>query len=100
MDRLQLEFPAWMFAGQRGLSELLRRGRAARFSGEGMPYEGLAKFVDHKPRWTGEISFHEDILLLPLRWTKPRKVFVNSMSDLFHEKVTDEMLDKAFAVMA
>lgn len=78
---------------------------AARFSGiddkgKKLPYFGLAQMVNGKPRWTGEISFHEDILMEPLRWKKPRKVFVNSMSDLFHEKVTDEMLDKAFAVMA
>jgi protein gp37 len=82
-----------------GCRNCYAEGVAARFSGAGMPYEGLAKFVDHKPRWTGEISFHEDILLQPLRWKKPRKVFVNSMSDLFHEKVTDEMLDRAFRVM-
>jgi protein gp37 len=100
MDGLQLEFPAGMFAGERGLPELLRRGCGCSFLGRGNAIRGLAKFVEHKPRWTGEISFHEDILQLPLRWTKPRKVFVNSMSDLFHEKVTDEMLDKAFAVMA
>jgi protein gp37 len=78
---------------------------AARFSGfddkgKELPYFGLAEMVNGKPRWTGEIKFLEDVLLQPLRWTKPRKVFVNSMSDLFHEKVTDEMLDKAFAVMA
>lgn len=64
------------------------------------PYNGLVRSTPQGPRWTGEISFHEDILLQPLRWTKPRKVFVNSMSDLFHEKVSDEILDKAFAVMA
>lgn len=77
---------------------------AARFSDEGQPYHGIAKrrdFVgDQRSNWTGEISFHEDILLTPLRWTKPRKVFVNSMSDLFHEKVKEVWLDKAFAVMA
>jgi protein gp37 len=73
---------------------------AGRFSGEGMAYAGLAKMVNHEARWTGEIKFYEDVLLEPLKWKKPRRVFVNSMSDLFHEKVTDEMLDKAFAVMA
>jgi protein gp37 len=82
-----------------GCRNCYAEGVAARFSGEGMAYEGLAKFVDHKPRWTGEISFHEDILTMPMRWTKPRKIFVNSMSDLFHEKVKDEWLDMAFAVM-
>jgi protein gp37 len=69
---------------------------AGRFSGEGMPYHGLAA----NGRWTGKIAFHEDILLAPLKRKKPTKYFVNSMSDLFHEDVTDEMLDKAFAVMA
>jgi protein gp37 len=88
-----------------GCRNCYAEGVAARFSGydtngKALPYFGLAQMVNGKPRWTGEISFHEDILVQPLRWTKPRKVFVNSMSDLFHEKVTDEMLDKAFAVMA
>jgi protein gp37 len=41
-----------------------------------------------------------DKLALPLRWTKPRKVFVNSMSDLFHEKVSDEYIARVFSVMA
>lgn len=83
-----------------GCRNCYAEGVAARFSGEGMPYEGLAKFVDHKSRWTGEIGFFEEVLKQPLRWTKPRKIFVNSMSDLFHEKVKDKWLDKAFAVMA
>lgn len=37
---------------------------------------------------------------LPLRWTKPRRIFVNSMSDLFHDKVPDEYIARVFAVMA
>jgi protein gp37 len=47
-----------------------------------------------------DIEFHPERLELPLRWRKPRMVFVNSMSDLFHESVTDEQLDQVFAVMA
>jgi protein gp37 len=39
-------------------------------------------------------------LVEPLKWRKPRRVFVNSMSDLFHEKVTDEQIAEVFAVMA
>jgi len=35
----------------------------------------------------------------PLRWKKPRRVFVNSMSDLFHEDVPDEYIDRCFKVM-
>lgn len=38
-------------------------------------------------------------LLIPLRWTKPQRIFVNSVSDLLHEDVPDAFLDRAFAVM-
>lgn len=53
-----------------------------------------------KPVWTGKLGFSESALLKPLRWKKPRRIFVNSMSDLFHEEVLDEWIDKVFAVMA
>ncbi|MEW5856430.1 MAG: phage Gp37/Gp68 family protein [Cyanobacteriota bacterium] len=61
--------------------------------------EGIAKrfWGDRK---FSDVQFHEDRLLQPLSWKKPQKIFVNSMSDLFHEKVTDEQLDRIFAVMA
>lgn len=73
---------------------------AARFSGPGQPYEGLARRNSNgEARWTGNILFVEKHLADPLRWKKPRRIFVNSMSDLFHEKVTDEQLFKIFAVM-
>jgi len=73
---------------------------AARFSGPGMPYEGLAVMRNGEPRWTGEVRLIEKHLHDPLRWKRPRRVFVNSMSDLFHEGLTDEDIDKVFAVMA
>lgn len=47
-----------------------------------------------------DIQCHEDRLSQPLRWKKPRRVFVNSMSDLFHEDVPNAFIDKVFAVMA
>ncbi|WP_255772373.1 DUF5131 family protein [Mycobacteroides abscessus] len=47
-----------------------------------------------------DVQLRPDKLDLPLRWTKPRKVFVNSMSDLFHDKVPDEYIARVFAVMA
>jgi protein gp37 len=74
--------------------------QAIRGAYPGGPYEGLVKSTPKGPRWTGNIRFVEELLFAPLRWKKPGRIFVNSMSDLFHEKVTDEMLDKAFAVMA
>ena len=47
------------------------------------------------------ISFHgEKTLTQPLRWTKPRRVFVDSMGDLFHKDVPDEFIARVFAVMA
>lgn len=47
-----------------------------------------------------EVRTHEDRLDQPLRWKNPRKVFVNSMSDLFHPDVPDEFIDRVFAAMA
>jgi protein gp37 len=74
---------------------------AARFSGPGQAYEGLARRTSTgEARWTGKIMFVEKHLEDPLRWREPRRIFVNSMSDLFHEGVTDEQLDRIFAVMA
>jgi protein gp37 len=46
------------------------------------------------------VTLHPERLDLPLRWRKPRKVFVNSMSDLFHDDVPDEFIARVFAVMA
>jgi protein gp37 len=73
---------------------------AARFSGPGQPYEGLAKRVGGEARWTGKVRLIESALELPLRWRKPRRIFVNSMSDLFHEEIPDEWIDRSLAVMA
>lgn len=61
-------------------------------------YTGL---INHgKDHFNGVVRCHEDVLLKPLSWRKPRKVFVNSMSDLFHKDVPFEFIDKVFAVMA
>jgi protein gp37 len=47
-----------------------------------------------------DVWCHPERLDIPLRWRKPRRVFVNSMSDLFHEAVPDSFIDRVFAVMA
>src|SRR5690348_2206473 len=81
---------------------------AARFAGLGQPYEGLAKYRGEglrqigdrghiDPHWTGEVRFIEEKLGEPLHWREPRRIFVNSMSDLFHEKVQDIWLNKIFS---
>lgn len=73
---------------------------AARFSGPGKPYEGLAVMKSDGPHWTGQIRFVTEHLGDPIRWRNPRRIFVNSMSDLFHEAVPDDDIDQIFAVMA
>lgn len=64
---------------------------------------GHAKYQTDGPTGTSGPGFgltvHDDVLDLPLRWRKPRRVFVNSMSDLFHEKVPDEFIAEVFARM-
>lgn len=46
-----------------------------------------------------ELTLHEHALELPLRWKKPQRIFVNSMSDLFHEAVPLEFIRRVFDVM-
>src|SRR4030043_168707 len=45
------------------------------------------------------ITLHEDTLELPLKWKKPQTVFVNSMSDLFHEHISIEFILRVFDIM-
>lgn len=47
-----------------------------------------------------DVRVHADRLDQPLRWRRPRRIFVNSMSDLFHELVPDVFIDQVFHVMA
>ena len=47
-----------------------------------------------------DVQWHSERLDQPIRWTKPRMIFVNSMSDLFHDDIPDWFIDRVFAVMA
>lgn len=60
-------------------------------------YAGL---TDRNGQWTGKINYSATDLMAPLTWRKPRRVFVNSMSDLFHEQIPDSWIDSVFSVMA
>lgn len=71
-------------------------GVAARFSGPGQPFEGLVHPVTKG--WNGVIKLFPEKLDEPLRWTRPRMVFVNSVSDLFG--ATSEEIAAIFGVMA
>src|SRR3990167_6615835 len=69
-----------------------------------------AETLSHRYKWTTKpwgaqhaaenVKLHPERLDQPLRWQRPRRVFVNSMSDLFHEQVPDDFIDRVFAVMA
>jgi protein gp37 len=61
---------------------------------------GLTIDTKAGPVWTGEVRFNDAVLLDPIKWKRPRKIFVCAHGDLFHENVPDEWLDKVFAVMA
>jgi protein gp37 len=63
-------------------------------------YAGTTTETKAGPVWNGTVRLHAPHLDQPLRWRRPRRIFVNSMSDLFHEDMPDEEIDKVFAVMA
>lgn len=72
---------------------------AARWSGEGQPYKGLAWMSPTGARWTGRVQLVPELLEVPLRWRRPRRIFVNSMSDLFHEALPFETVARVFDTM-
>jgi protein gp37 len=74
--------------------------QAIRHAGPGGAYEGLVTKANGHPVWTGKITLVPELLDQPLHWRKSRRVFVNSMSDLFHDGIPFEFIDRVFAVMA
>jgi protein gp37 len=74
--------------------------RLARMPEQREFYAGMTQESKAGPVWTGSVRLIEKALDRPLRWKKPRRIFVNSMSDLFHEALPDGAIDKVFAVMA
>ena len=72
---------------------------AQRFAGKGLAYEGLAIQTKAGPRWTNRIKNVPHLLEQPLKWKKPKLIFVNSMSDLFHDAVPVAYIRKVFDVM-
>ena len=63
-------------------------------------YNGLTQPSKAGAVWTGKVArAPEHILTAPWRWKKPCRIFVNSMSDLFHESIPDEWIAEVFAVM-
>lgn len=86
----------------RGCERCYAEKIAARFSDVGKPFHGFASIGQRKGAhgWTGKVELVPEKLEEPLHWRKPRRVFVNSMSDLFHEKLSLEEIAAVFGVMA
>jgi protein gp37 len=73
---------------------------AARLEAMGLEkYKGLTRKSGGRAVWTGKIRLDSKSLGAPTGWTKPRKVFVNSMSDLFHPKVPKTFIFRVWGVM-
>jgi protein gp37 len=73
---------------------------AARLSAMGQPkYRGLTRKSGRRYVWTGKVRCDDNALNAPRAWTKPRRIFVNSMSDLFHEGVSVDFIRKVWTVM-
>lgn len=91
--------PAFAGMNGSGCDNCYALTRAAELKDAGVPeYQR-----DGRPETSGPgfgLSMHPHRLIQPVRWTKPRVIFVNSMSDLFHPRVTDDFIADVFAVMA
>jgi protein gp37 len=73
---------------------------AARLDAMGLEkYRGLTRKSGRRAVWTGKVRLDEDALSIPVKWRKPKRIFVNSMSDLFHEKVPATFVAKVWSVM-
>lgn len=73
---------------------------AARLEAMGVEkYQGLTRKSGDRYIWTGKVKVDDASLEAPLAWRKPRKIFVNSMSDLFHEDVPEEFIVRVWDVM-
>ena len=74
---------------------------AARLDAMGQAkYAGLTRKSGCRYVWRGKVRLDQGSLNVPMTWTKPRRVFVNSMSDLFHEGVPESFVHAVFDVMA
>lgn len=83
-----------------GCSNCYAMRMAARLAAMGSEkYAGLTRKSGGRAVWTGKIALDAKSLSAPYKWRKPRKVFVNSMSDLFHPSVPAEFIARVWRVM-
>lgn len=73
---------------------------AARLEAMGQEkYSGTTRKSGGRVKWTGHISLDHKALAVPHTWSRPRRVFVNSMSDLFHADVPADFIRKVWSTM-
>src|ERR1700760_3119849 len=60
-------------------------------------YRGLTRKSGGRSVWTGKLSLDQAALVVPKKWRKPRQIFVNSMSDLFHSDVPREFIAQVWS---
>lgn len=73
---------------------------AARLQAMGLErYQGTTRRSGSRHVWSGKIVLDKDALDIPLNWRKPRHIFVNSMSDLFHEGVPETFIRDVWSAM-
>jgi protein gp37 len=82
------------------VSEGCRNCYAERMASRGFSWaKGFAEATPGGPRWTGKVELIPSALAEPIRWRKPQRIFVNSMSDLFHESLPDGDIARIWGVM-
>jgi len=62
-------------------------------------YIGVVRKSGKGAKWTGRLHFNEAALEIPLKWRTPRRIFVNSMSDLFQDGVPSEFIANVWTIM-
>jgi protein gp37 len=73
---------------------------AARLDSMGMEkYRGLTRKSGKRAVWTGKVRLDQKSLDIPMSWKKPRRIFVNSMSDLFHDAVPEKFVAAVWGAM-
>jgi protein gp37 len=62
-------------------------------------YRNTTRKSGGRPVWTGKLRLNEETLAVPLRWRTPRKIFVNSMSDLFQDGIPTSFISRVWDTM-
>lgn len=84
-----------------GCSNCYAMRMAARLQAMGhAKYRGTTRKSGGRYVWTGRVNLDEFSLSAPLEWRRPKRIFVNSMSDLFHPDVPDTFVQRVWEVMA